>query len=150
MPSRRSNLEAACRQAGVVLLEALVAILIFSFGILGLVGLQAASIKNLTESQFRVEAANWANTLLAQIRTADPATRLPDFQTNGGSETNGYLAWYKRLTDATTGLPGAGLSTNRPTVVFGGPDNSIVTVTLLWQAKTDSVTRQHVVTTQLD
>lgn len=150
MPSRRSNLDASSRQAGVVLLEALVAILIFSFGILGLIGLQAASIKNLTESQFRVEAANWANTLLAQIRTADPGTRKSDFQTDGGSATYGYQAWYNRLTGTTMGLPGAALDANQPTVVFSGSDDTIVTVTLFWQAKTDSATRQHVVTTQLD
>lgn len=43
-------------QQGVVLLEALIAILIFSMGVLALVGLQAAMIKNTSDSKFRAEA----------------------------------------------------------------------------------------------
>lgn len=147
--TRRSTCQARL-QRGVVLLEALVAILIFSLGILGLIGLQAVSIQNISESQFRVEAANLANTVLAQIRTADPLTRVNLFQTNGGDATAGYTAWYNRVTDASTGLPGAAVPANQPTVAFSGAGNNTVTVTMIWQAKTDSGTREHVVTTLID
>ncbi|HZV61158.1 MAG TPA: prepilin-type cleavage/methylation domain-containing protein [Methylophilaceae bacterium] len=44
------------KQEGVVILEVLIAILIFSMGILGLVGLQAAMIKNTAEANYRAEA----------------------------------------------------------------------------------------------
>jgi type IV pilus assembly protein PilV len=44
-------------QQGVVLLEALIAILIFSFGILALAGLQGAMIKNTTDANYRSEAS---------------------------------------------------------------------------------------------
>lgn len=44
-------------QQGVVLLEALVAILIFSMGVLALVGLQAAMIKNTSDAKYRSEAS---------------------------------------------------------------------------------------------
>ncbi|MEO8333291.1 MAG: type IV pilus modification protein PilV [Gallionella sp.] len=44
-------------QQGVVLLEALVAILIFSMGVLALVGLQAAMIKNTSDAKYRAEAS---------------------------------------------------------------------------------------------
>ena len=50
-------------QQGVVLLEALIAILIFSMGILAVIGLQAAMIKNTTDAKFRSEA-----TVIAQQR----------------------------------------------------------------------------------
>lgn len=43
-------------QQGVVLLEALIAILIFSMGVLALVGLQAAMIKNTSEAKYRADA----------------------------------------------------------------------------------------------
>jgi len=43
-------------QHGVILLEALIAVLIFSFGIIALIGLQAAMIKNTSGSQYRAEA----------------------------------------------------------------------------------------------
>lgn len=44
-------------QKGIVLLEALIAILIFSFGILALAGLQAAMMKNNADATYRAEAS---------------------------------------------------------------------------------------------
>lgn len=44
-------------QQGVVLLEALIAILLFSMGVLAIVGLQAAMIKNTADSKYRADAA---------------------------------------------------------------------------------------------
>lgn len=54
-------------QQGVVLLEALIAILIFSLGILGLVGLQAVMIKSSTDARFRSEASVIAQQRIGQI-----------------------------------------------------------------------------------
>ena len=54
-------------QSGYVLLEALVAMLIFSLGLLGLIGFQAASTKIATDSRFRTEAAMLADELLARL-----------------------------------------------------------------------------------
>lgn len=44
-------------QRGVALLEALIAILIFSFGVLGIVGLQGAMVKGTTQSKYRSDAS---------------------------------------------------------------------------------------------
>src|SRR5258708_35382578 len=55
------------RQEGVMLIEALIAILIFSIGILAVVGMQATAIKNVTESKSRSEAAFLAEELMAQM-----------------------------------------------------------------------------------
>lgn len=44
-------------QQGAVLLEALIAILIFSFGLLAISGLQGAMMKNTADATFRSEAA---------------------------------------------------------------------------------------------
>ena len=44
-------------QQGAVLLEALIAVLIFSFGILAISGLQGAMIKNTADATFRAEAS---------------------------------------------------------------------------------------------
>lgn len=54
-------------QQGVVLLESLIAILIFSMGVLALVGLQAAMIRNTTASNFRAEASHIAQQTLGQL-----------------------------------------------------------------------------------
>jgi type IV pilus assembly protein PilV len=58
-------------QAGVVLLETMIAILIFSIGVLAIVGLQAAMVKNVAEAKFRSEASYIAQARVGQI-WADP------------------------------------------------------------------------------
>src|SRR5437867_5412436 len=65
----RTHSQAPKRENGVMLLEALIAILIFSIGILAVVGLQAVSIRNVTDSKHRTEAAFLANNLLSQMWT---------------------------------------------------------------------------------
>lgn len=46
-----------CKQQGVMLLEALISILIFSIGILAIIGLQAASIKMSSDAKYRSDAS---------------------------------------------------------------------------------------------
>jgi type IV pilus assembly protein PilV len=50
-----------------MLLEALVAILLISFGILGLIALWAASLKGVTEAKYRTDASFLANEMIAQM-----------------------------------------------------------------------------------
>lgn len=54
-------------QQGVVLIEAMIAILIFSMGVLAVVGLQAAMIKNTTDSKSRADASYIAQQKIGQI-----------------------------------------------------------------------------------
>jgi type IV pilus assembly protein PilV len=63
-------------QQGVVLLEAMIAVLIFSMGVLAIVGLQAAMIKNTADSKFRAEAGFIAQQQLGNIwaNGADPVS----------------------------------------------------------------------------
>jgi type IV pilus assembly protein PilV len=55
------------KQHGIALLEALIAILLFSLGVLALVGLQATMNKNVTHAKLRGEAAFLANQLIGQM-----------------------------------------------------------------------------------
>ena len=57
-------------QRGVSLLEVLVSLLIFSIGVLGIVGLHAAASKNAGEPQYRAVAAYFAEQLTAQYWTS--------------------------------------------------------------------------------
>jgi hypothetical protein len=57
------------RQGGAYLLEALIGILIFALGVLGIVGLQAASLKTTGDASLRAEAVFAANQLLGQMWT---------------------------------------------------------------------------------
>ena len=61
------------RQRGAYLLEALIGILIFSFGILGIVGLQAQAIRFTNDSEYRAEAVYLANSLISQMWTENQA-----------------------------------------------------------------------------
>lgn len=54
-------------QAGATLLEALVAILIFSVGILAVIGLQAASIASVTDAKYRVDASAVAEQQIGEL-----------------------------------------------------------------------------------
>ena len=54
-------------QQGMMLLEALIALVVFSFGILALVGLQAAMLKNTGSSKYRSDASYIAQKLVGQM-----------------------------------------------------------------------------------
>jgi len=68
-------------QRGGFLLEALVGILIFTLGVLGLLGLQGRAIGYSSDAQYRGEAAYLANAYIAKMwaeqRTLLPARTLP-------------------------------------------------------------------------
>jgi len=120
-------------QSGIMLLEALIAILIFSVGILGIVGMQASTIKASRDAKYRADASLLANELVGQmsISARDGATLQSRFQTGQAD----YALWATRVAAA---LPGA--LVNAPTVVVdpglvGPPQtSSTVTVTVRWQA----------------
>lgn len=72
---------------GIALLEALVGILIFAFGVLGLIGLQASMTRAQTGAKVRADAANLANEL-AGIMWSDASTNLSSYITaNCGNYT---------------------------------------------------------------
>lgn len=54
-------------QHGVVMIEALVAILIFSIGILAVAGLQASMLKNTSDAKFRADASYIAQRRIGEI-----------------------------------------------------------------------------------
>lgn len=55
------------KQSGVAMLEALIAVFIFSLAVLGLMGLQANMVKNATQSKARTEAAYIADQLIGML-----------------------------------------------------------------------------------
>lgn len=54
-------------EGGVVLLEVLMAILVFSVGILAVVGLQASAIANVSDSKYRLEASDVATEQIGKM-----------------------------------------------------------------------------------
>lgn len=59
------------RQRGVMLIEALLAILIFSIGVLGIIGLQAAATKASADAKYRSEASLLANKIIGRMWASD-------------------------------------------------------------------------------
>jgi type IV pilus assembly protein PilV len=115
-------------QAGVMLLEALVAILIFSIGIIAVMGMQAASIAQVTQSKFRTDASYLANQIIAAM-WVDQA----NLASYTGSGYSGRSAW--DTTVAQTLPSGTG------TIAVAGRQ---VTVTITWRMPDDTVNRRFV------
>ena len=69
-------------QQGVVLLEALIAILIFSFSVIALLGLQGFMVKNASEAKFRGDASYIMQQRLGSMWAADSANLSSFVETN--------------------------------------------------------------------
>lgn len=122
-------------QRGAFLLEALIAILIFSLGVLGIVGLQARSLKAVGDAQYRGEAAFYAETLAGRMWAHDPT----DVTTYFGSGGAGFTAWSDQVTATASGLPGA--ATRPPEITFANLNSAngvMATIKIYWQAPGDA------------
>jgi len=103
-----------CRQSGMTLIDVMVAVLLFSAGVLGLVALQAKSTQTSTNSESRTAAALLADEMAAY------------FVGNGGtvpatSDTT-VSAWKTRVTNALPGGKGT----------LAGTSGSDMTITITW------------------
>ncbi|MBT9523221.1 MAG: prepilin-type N-terminal cleavage/methylation domain-containing protein [Dechloromonas sp.] len=68
-------------QSGFLLLEVLIAIVIFSVGILAIVGLQATMVKNSTDARYRAVASQVAEQRIAQ-QWAAPTQSIAEADTD--------------------------------------------------------------------
>jgi type IV pilus assembly protein PilV len=85
---RNAHLPSKRTQTGVLLLEVLISILIFSFAILGMVALQAQAVKLSVDAEDRNSAALLANELVAvmwsqqTVNSSTLATEITSWQTH--------------------------------------------------------------------
>lgn len=107
---KKMNTVTVNKQSGSVLIEALVSVLIFSMGILALVGLQGAMIKNNSDAKYRADASFIAQERLGLMWT-DP------------TNVANYIE---------TDTPVALLPNGKRTVTVG--PRRFATVTVTWQA----------------
>lgn len=135
------------RQTGVMLLEVLIALLIFAFGILGLVGMQAVSVKLTGESKYRAEAAMFVDQLVNQMWADDRtnAALVANYDSTAGG--NKYTEWKNQIQATGTGLPGTS-GANAPTVTVDV--NNVVTVTVFWQAPEETAAHRYVTVARLN
>jgi len=112
------------RQQGFTLIEVLVAVLICSIGLLGIVGLQARAMQYSAGSEDVIRAMRLADEVVwvIQDRRAVP---IP---------TDAFTTWQAHIQDPKTGLPDATGEISNPNA-FG-----VVRITITWRAVGDSQT----------
>ncbi len=157
----RSAVHIRTGQSGAFLLEGLLAIVVFSIGLLALVSLQAQAIKQSGDAKYRADAAFLADQIISQIwvdraniatyafgpnTTTAPSCGTPPTATPNCA-INGWL------TRVAATLPGA--TAARQTIaipVANDPTNAannVVTVTIQWQAAQDTGVHNHVAVAQI-
>lgn len=110
-------------QNGSFLIEGLIAVLIFSMGILAVVGLQAVSMKNTTQAKIRTDASFIATARIGEMWA-----------------TQGNLASFAEANTPVPDLPDG----KRTTVVNG----TEAEVTITWKLPGDATTHQYVTIAQ--
>lgn len=119
-------------QNGVALIEALIAIFLFSLGVLALVGLQALMSKNVTQAKLRGEASFLATQLIGQMWANQGAAQvnLPKYAISSGACTDSsYVNCTRWLSSVGQALP----SGTAAVTVTG----TAVAITLNWQMQND-------------
>lgn len=112
--------------AGYVLLEALVGLLIFSLGLLGLIGFQASAMKIASDSRFRTEAAMLADELIGKMSMSKISTVQTEYSADGSK----FSDWLNNRVKGGSKLPGAAAS-----VTFATANTNatlLATVTISW------------------
>lgn len=142
------------KQSGVVLLEALISLLIFSLGIIGLISLQAASVASTTDAKNRADAAFLANQIIGQMWVAKDVASLAAFDLNsgaapctGGAPAAGHPAedWANQVSKLLPGMPsGKGQS-----IVVDAVTPGLVTVTVCWHPNDGSADHVHTVSAMI-
>lgn len=113
------------REKGSALLEGLIAILIFSFGILAIVGLQANSMRITTDAKMRIDASNIANQRVGAMWT-----------------DTGNLAAHAGANEVIASLPEGKMTT----IVAA----DLVTITITWKVPGDDNVQSYSSTTRIN
>lgn len=142
-PSRRPQSRRSGRTGfaapgrGFTMMEVLVALLVFSLGVLALVGIQATAARMATDARDRATATFLADQLLARMLISDPTTAASfahrpsgtnACNPSGSDSTNAVVTGW--LAEVTAQLPNAASSLQQVVVDAG---TGLVTVRLCWQ-----------------
>ena len=156
-------------QRGFFLIEAMVAILIFALGILGLVAMSSTAVSSQSDAQYRTDAASLADAMAGQIalglnRTgatpaavaANKAASLVAFAHQPGGAACAYgggatadLNLLALVNRAAAIMPGAGPATQQIVVNPAGNFNR-VEITLCWKSPSDTAWRHHTLVTYVN
>lgn len=120
------------RQSGILLIEVMFSILIFSFGLLGLVGLQAVATQNSVGAEDRNTAALLVSDLVSQMYIRKTSRLAIDINSLPGANptalANDIQTWRNKVSDSSSRLPSA---TGDVTV---NAVTGITTITITWKS----------------
>jgi type IV pilus assembly protein PilV len=122
---------------GAFLLEALVAMLVLSLGLLGVLGLLAAAMRASASAQWRSEGFDVAAAALARISTDDAATLAARYDASLDGQG------YRQLLAQAMRLPGVAADVNAPSVsIVDSAESRHVRVTVHWQSPGETARHQ--------
>lgn len=150
---KRRHMKLSQAHRGVMLIESLVAILLFSIGILALLGMYANAVGIAADSQYRLEANNYAMRILNHISveanydsSAALAASLDTYAHNpdttgtcdysGGASNNAAVQqWAASIKQPGSGLPG--VEDSHLQIAVNTAANNLVAVTVCWIVPSD-------------
>ena len=124
-------------QSGVMLIEALIGILIFSIGILALLGMQATAMRATIDAKYRSEAAFLANEIIGVMWVN--RANISQYATASCTSNTECNAWRTRV---QTILPSGAAA-----IAISGQQ---VTVTVSWQRPGESTVSNHSAVAQIN
>jgi type IV pilus assembly protein PilV len=118
-------------QRGAFLIEGMIAIAIFSIGISALLGIVGKMVVGSADAQYRVQAAQFASSIIAEMRVADPTTLATVYDPIAPGP--GFTKWNNLIIGQ---LPLAGASTSKPLMILLNTTGTapVATVTIAWRA----------------
>lgn len=135
-PTRRRTPRGKLR--GIALLEALIGVLIFSFGVLGLVGLQVSMSRAQGSAKYRADAAYLGSQVFGLIWADRP--NLAQYDTAGNCA--GHAPCADWLAKVAASLPEGNAR------IAATPATGVVTLTITWSTSAEG-TRSHVLSTSI-
>jgi type IV pilus assembly protein PilV len=118
-----------------MLIEALVAILLFSVGVVAVMGMQTVSIEQVSQAKYRTDASYLANQIIGMmwLDSSVNNTNLPSWTTVGYSKR---VPWDAVV--ASTLPNGTG------TIATVAGSSSMMTITINWRMPNETTTRKFV------
>ena len=133
------NMKNITYQTGSTLLEGLIAITIFSFGMLGTISFQANMISQSTQTSYRLNASMQVNSLIGaadadQVNYACYTFPTVNTAPNCTNATDYITTWVAKVKE----LPGA--TATPPTAIYD-PVSGTLTVTVFWKMPNEDVAK---------
>ena len=133
----------ASQQKGIMLLEALVGILIFSIGILAMLGMQAIGIRNTIDAKYRSEAAYLASEIVGQMWV--DRTNIASYDDAGAGNAR-RTAWNTRVASLLPQDP-ADPTVTAPLITIAGRQ---ATVIVRWKRPGETTVSRYIMIAQIN